>query len=205
MKGFSFRVLARARYAIRILCGSVDYHYKLPSRVTVLPNPMSLRDLGKRERLSYRQCEPPRLDQCADLGKRVDRTSVFSTAEVRSGFPCTGEVGDRHDMPSAARQFDQLGQYTVPGDIECGVDTIGSNLANPLGEPRTIRDRLGSERTEIVVVRRTRDTDHPRPTCDRELNRGGTNASRSAVDQQCATAFGAELVDRARGGFDGGW
>src|ERR1700730_9360383 len=116
----------------RYRAASADHQHELPAQVTVLARAVRLRDLGEREGLRDRGREAPGLDQLADLGERVDRAAGVPAAEPDAVLLRATEVGERHDVRRAARELDELGQHTAPGDVERGIDAVRRERANPL-------------------------------------------------------------------------
>src|SRR5436190_266702 len=131
---------------------SADQQHELPAHVTVLADAVRRRDLGEREGLRDREPEAPGLDQLADPGERVDRAAGVPAAEPHPVLPGSAEVGDRHDLLRAAREFDELGQDAAAGDVERDVAGSGRERVNPPGEALAVGDRLGSQRAKVVVV-----------------------------------------------------
>ena len=113
--------------------------------MTVLADAVRLGDLGEREGLGDRERETSGLDQLADLAERVERAAVVPAAERHPVRLRAREVGDRHDVLSASRELDQLGQDAAPGDVERELDSAGSERANPLGETFPVGDGLCPE------------------------------------------------------------
>jgi two-component system, OmpR family, sensor histidine kinase VanS len=124
---------------------SADQQHELPAHVPVLADAMGLRDLGEREGLRDREREAAVLDQLADLGEHVDRAAGVPAAEPHPMLLRAGEVGDRHDMLPAARELDELGKDTAPGDVQRDVDASGRERAHPLDEALAVGDGLGPQ------------------------------------------------------------
>src|SRR5207244_13483895 len=59
-------------------------------------------------------------------GDRVDRAAGVPAAEPHPMLLRAAEVGDRHDVPGAAGEFDELGQHAAPGHVERDVDAARS-------------------------------------------------------------------------------
>src|SRR5262252_4377981 len=102
----------RAASRTVMAAASADQQHELPAHVTVLAEAVRLRDLGEREGPRDREREAPGLDQLADLGEHVDRAAGVPPAEPHPVLLRAMEVGDRHDVPRAARELDEVGQDT---------------------------------------------------------------------------------------------
>jgi hypothetical protein len=86
----------------------------------------------------------------------------IAAAEPHSVLPGAAEVGDRHDVPDTAGEFDELGQHAAPGDVERQVDAAGSERAKPPGQARAVGDGFGTHRAQVVLVSGTGGANHQR-------------------------------------------
>jgi len=106
-------------------------------------------NLGEREGLRDREPEAPGLDQLADLAERVDRAASVPAAEPHPVLSGATEVGDRHDVPGAAGELDELGKHPAPGDVERGVGAVRREHANPPGQALAVGDGLSPQRAKV--------------------------------------------------------
>lgn len=93
------------------------------------------------------------------------------------------ECHQREHSLGSTREFDGDGNLTVPGGVEDGVDTVGSEGSNPLAEPVTIESRRGPEGFEVLLIGRARGADHAHTAGRRELSGDRANAAGGGVNE----------------------
>src|SRR3984957_20217258 len=161
---------------------------------------MRFGDLGQRKGSVDREPEPPGLDEFTYPRECVEGVTVGeSVAEPHAVLLRTVEVGKRYHVLRAAGQVDELGQDAASGDIEGRVDAAGGQGADPLDHAFAVRHGLRAQQAEVVLVGSTGGADHARAARGGELDGRAADPAGGAVDEQRASAFYPQLVDRARG------
>ena len=131
----------------------------------------------------------------------MEGVPVFEPVAEQHAVLPRGEVGDGHHVLRAARELDQLGQDTAPGDVQSEVDAVRCERADPLHHALAVRHGLGSEEPEVVVVPGAGGADDARTAGDGQLDGGAADAPGRAVDEEGDPGADAELVQAARGGL----
>ena len=108
----------------------------------------------------------------------MDRAATVPPAEPHPVLLRTTEVGDRQDVPRAARELDELGLDAAPGDVERRIHAVGRDRANPLDEGLAIGDGLRAQRAQVLVVGGTGCADHARAARHAELDGGSADLAR---------------------------